>query len=63
MTSIGPAGGEAASAAEGGGGALPGRRTWWIPAIRGALAVTLGVLVITTGTYRGRWSASWGSTG
>jgi len=51
MTSIGPAGGETASFRKG-AAAPPGRRLWWIPAIRGAIAVMLGVLVIATGSHR-----------
>ncbi len=55
MTPSGP-GGEAASISEGGGGAgggePPGRRLWQIPAIRGAIAVALGVLAIATGSDR-----------
>ena len=60
---IGRVGGEAASFSEDGGGAPPARRLWWIPAIRGAIAVTLGVLVIATGSRRRRWSISSGRTG
>jgi uncharacterized membrane protein HdeD (DUF308 family) len=51
MTSIGPVGGETASFPKG-AAAPPGRRLWWIPAIRGAIAVALGVLVIVTGSHR-----------
>jgi uncharacterized membrane protein HdeD (DUF308 family) len=36
----------------GGGGAAPARRIWWIPAIRGGVAVMLGVLVTVTGSHR-----------
>ena len=52
MTASGPGGGEAASISEDGGGAPPGRRLWQIPAIRGAIAVALGVLAIATGSDR-----------
>jgi hypothetical protein len=38
MTSIGPVSGKTASFGKGAGAPL-GRRMWWIPAIRGALAV------------------------
>jgi hypothetical protein len=48
-------GGEAASFSEGGGAAPPARRLRWIPAIRGAIAVALGALVIATGTTGQRW--------
>jgi len=51
MTPSGPGGGEAASISENGGGA-PARRLWQIPAIRGAIAVALGVLAIATGSDR-----------
>ena len=55
MTPSGP-GGEAASISEGGGGAgggaPPARRLWQIPAIRGTIAVALGVLAIATGSDR-----------
>ena len=36
----------------GGSGAPPARRMWWIPAIRGAFAVTLGGIAIATGSHR-----------
>src|SRR6266571_5969265 len=52
MTPSGPGGGEAASISEDGGGAPPARRLWQIPAIRGAIAVALGVLAIATGSDR-----------
>ena len=52
MTPAGPGGGEAASFSEDGDGAPPARRLWWIPAIRGAIAVALGVLAIATGSDR-----------
>ena len=52
MTPIGPGGGAEAPFSHDGGGAPPARRLWWIPAIRGAIAVTLGVLVIATGSRR-----------
>ena len=51
MTPAGPGGGQAASISED-GGAPPARRLWWIPAIRGAIAVALGVLAIATGSDR-----------
>jgi len=51
MTPSGPGGGEAASISED-GGAPPARRLWQIPAIRGAIAVALGVLAIATGSDR-----------
>jgi len=52
MTPNDPGGGGAASISEDGGGAPPGRRLWQIPAIRGAIAVTLGVLAVATGSDR-----------
>jgi intracellular septation protein A len=51
MTPSGRGGGEAASIREG-GGAPPARRLWQIPAIRGAIAVVLGVLAIAAGSDR-----------
>ena len=51
MTPDGPGGGEAISIRDG-GGAPPAGRLWWIPAIRGAIAVALGVLAIATGSDR-----------
>jgi uncharacterized membrane protein HdeD (DUF308 family) len=50
MTSVGPVSGETASFGAG-AGVPPGRR-WWIPVLRGAFAVALGVLVIVTGSHR-----------
>jgi uncharacterized membrane protein HdeD (DUF308 family) len=50
MTPTGVGDGEAAATSE--GGAPPAKRLWWIPAIRGAIAVTLGVLVIAAGSHR-----------
>src|SRR6266568_1459695 len=50
VTPSGPGGGAAASTRQ--GGAPPARRMWWIPAIRGAIAVALGVLAIATGSDR-----------
>ena len=35
-----------------GSGGSPARRIWWIPAIRGGVAVMLGVLVTITGSHR-----------
>lgn len=35
-----------------GGGGAQARRFWWIPAIRGGVAVMLGVLVTITGSHR-----------
>jgi hypothetical protein len=52
MTPIGPGGGAEAPFSHHGGGAPLARRLWWIPAIRGAIAVALGVLVIATGSRR-----------
>ena len=52
MTPAGPGGGEAVSFSEDGDGAPPARRLWWIPAIRGVIAVALGVLAIATGSDR-----------
>ena len=52
MTPIGPGGGPAGSTSEGGGAAPPARRLWQIPAIRGAIALMLGVLAIATGSDR-----------
>lgn len=52
MTPIGPGGGAEAPFSHDGGGAPPARRLSWIPAIRGAIAVTPGVLVTATGTHR-----------
>jgi hypothetical protein len=52
MTPSGPGGAEAASISEDGGGAPPARRLWQIPAIRGAIAVALGVLAIAAGSDR-----------
>jgi uncharacterized membrane protein HdeD (DUF308 family) len=51
MTPSGPGGG-AASISNGGGGTPPARRLWQIPAVRGVIAVTLGVLAIATGSDR-----------
>ena len=56
MTGIGRAGDEAASSSEGGNNAPPARRLRRIPAIRGAIAVTLGVLATVTGSHL--WGAS-----
>ena len=52
MTPGRPGGSKAASFSEDGAGVPPARRLWWIPAIRGAIAVALGVLAITTGSDR-----------
>jgi uncharacterized membrane protein HdeD (DUF308 family) len=56
MTLSGPGGGEAASISDGGGGASsgapPAGRLWQIPAIRGAIAVVLGVLAVAAGSDR-----------
>jgi uncharacterized membrane protein HdeD (DUF308 family) len=52
MTPTGRDGGGAASFSQDDGGAPPAGRLWWIPAIRGAIAVTLGVLVIATGSHQ-----------
>ncbi len=52
MTPTGRAGGAAAPLSVRGGGAQPSRIMWWIPAIRGAVAVLLGVLAIVTGSHR-----------